>query len=188
MLVFLPPSEEYIPALAAYRRICREAGDDMDGSAGLGSFTALSDWLDRVRLLESPAAEGRGWFRTTVFLAVRTPGECSLAAKEAASPDYLPDVVGIGSVRFPTGGEESTAGHIGYHVRPDRRRRGYGSAILTHAAALCRKNGVAAPAVCVLADNLPSLRTALSCGFVREGEGALPTGEPFIRLRLYDAP
>ena len=54
MLVFLPPSEEYLPALAAYRRICREAGDDMDGSAGLGSFTALSDWLNRVRLLESP--------------------------------------------------------------------------------------------------------------------------------------
>lgn len=187
MLVFLPPSEEYLPALAEYRRICREAGDGMDGAAGLGNFSSLSDWLGRVRFLDTPAVERRGWFRTTVFLAVQTPGECSLAAKSAHSPDFLPTVAGIGSVRFPSGGEESTAGHIGYHVRPDLRRRGFGSAILNHAASLCRENGVAAPVVCVLADNLPSLRTALSCGFVRDGEGVLPTGEPFVRLILFSA-
>ena len=186
MLVFLPPSEELLPALSAYRRVCLASGDELDGSAGLGNFPSLSDWLARVRLLNTPDAERRGWFRTTVFLAIRTPGECSLAAKEAASPDFLPFVAGIGSVRFPTGGEELTAGHIGYHVRPDARRRGYGSAVLDHAVSLCRQNGVRDPAVCVLADNLPSLRTALSCGFVREADGILPTGEPFVRLRKYD--
>ena len=185
MLIFLPPSEDLFPSLAAYRRTCLTLGDDMDGSAGLGGFDSLSGWLERVRMLESPEAERRGWLRTVVFLAVRTPGECSLAAKAAS--ESLPDVVGIGSVRFPNGGgEELTAGHIGYHVRPDVRRRGYGSAILTHAVSLCRRKGIRNPAVCVLADNEPSLRTALSCGFVREAEGVLPTGEPFIRLRNYD--
>ena len=188
MLIFLPPSEDLLPALAAYRRTCLEYADDMDGSAGLGNFTSLSDWLNRIRLLDTPEAERRGWIRTTVFLAVLSPGECSLAARDAASPDYLPNVVGIGSIRFPTHGEELDAGHIGYHVRPDVRRRGYGSAVLTHALDLCRRNGVRDPAVCVLTDNLPSLRTSLSCGFIREAEATLPTGEPFIRLRLYDAP
>ena len=185
MLIFLPPSEDLLPSLAAYRRTCLLSGDDMDGSAGFGNFASVSDWLDRIRMLNTPAAVRRGWLRTVVFLAVRSPGECSLAAKAAS--EALPDVVGIGSVRFPNGnGEELTAGHIGYHVRPDVRRRGYGSAILTHAVSLCRRNGVRDPAVCVLEDNEPSLRTALSCGFVREAEGTLPSGEPFVRLRNYD--
>ena len=40
------------------------------------------------------------------------------------------------------------------------------------------------PAVCVNPDNLPSLLTALSCGFVREARETLPNGEEILRLRL----
>ena len=110
-----------------------------------------------------------------------------------ASPDALPDVVGMGNVRFPPTLPDGSralpeAGHIGYHVRPDARRQGIGKAVLTHAVLLCEKGGIPSPTVCVLEDNLPSLRTAFSCGFVREGRGVLPTGEEFLTLRLPEPP
>ena len=99
----------------------------------------------------------------------------------------------MGNIRFPGNSpadrkQALLAGHIGYHVAPRERRRGYGSAILLHAVDLCRKEGIAEPLVCVLADNLPSLRTALSVGFVRDATGRLPTGETFIRLRFSALP
>ena len=194
MLVFLPPSEELLPALERYRRDClTESGisdpDALDGTAGLGNFRNLADWLSRVRLLASPATNQRGWFRTEVFLAVRIAEGCSLAARRSEDSATLPDLVGMGNVRFPGDSPEDEravllCGHIGYHVRPSERRKGYGSAILSHAAELCRKGGIPNPAVCVNPDNLPSLRTALACGFVREARESLPNGEEILRLRL----
>ena len=195
MLVFLPPSEEFLPALERYRAEClAESGgnpDALDGTAGLGAFPDLNDWLARVRLLASPAATQRGWFRTEVFLAVRIAEGCSLAARRTADPDSFPfpDPVGMGNVRFPGDSPKdrrdlALSGHIGYHVRPSERRMGYGSAILAHAAEVCRKGGVPDPAVCVDPGNLPSLRTALCCGFVPEARETLPNGEEVLRLRL----
>lgn len=189
MLIFLSPSEELLPALRAYREECLKAGDSLDGAAGLGNFPDLSDWLARIRLLASPSAYQRGWFRTEVFFAVRMVEGCSLAARRAADPDALPDLVGMGNVRFPGDSAKDRAdlllsGHIGYHVRPSERGMGYGSAILTHAADVCRKGGVPEPAVCVSPDNLPSLRTARSAGFLPEAEETLANGETILRLRL----
>lgn len=192
MIVFLPPSEELLPALRAYRRECLAAGDTLDGAAGLGNFPDLSDWLARIRLLASPAAVQRGWFRTEVFLAVRIAEGCSLAARRAADPDCLPDLIGMGSVRFPGDSPKDRAdillsGHIGYHVRPSERGKGFGAALLSHAATLCRAGGVPDPTVCVSPDNLPSLRTARSCGFIPEARELLANGEEILRLRLHPA-
>ncbi len=189
MLVFLPPSADMLPALEAYRNAALSAGDELDGCAGLGGFSSLSDWLERVRTLASPAAEKRGWRRTEGFRAVRIAEGCSLSARHAAEYDALPDLVGMGNVRFPGNSPADQknallAGHIGYHVKPDERRKGYGAAILRHAVTLCRKRGIAEPLVCVLTDNLPSLRAAQSVGFVPEARGRLTSGEAFIRLRL----
>ena len=47
MLIFLPPSEDLLPALAAYRRTCLDYTDDMDGSAGLG-LSALNAAVERA--------------------------------------------------------------------------------------------------------------------------------------------
>ena len=192
MLVFLPPSEELLPALRAYRQECLDARDSLDGAAGLGNFPDLSEWLARIRLLASPSACQRGWFRTEVFLAVRIVEGCSLSARRAADPDALPDLVGTGNVRFPGYAPKDRAdlllsGHIGYHVRLSERGKGYGSAILAHAVEVCRKGGVPDPAVCVSPANLPSLRTARSAGFVPEAEETLSNGETILRLRLHTA-
>ena len=189
MLVFLPPSEELLPALRAYRQECLAVRDSLDGAAGLKNFPDLSDWLARIRLLASPSVSQRGWFRTEVFLAVRIVEGCSLAARRAADPDFLPELVGLGNVRFPGDSGKDRAdllfsGHIGYHVRPTERGKGYGSALLAHAVEVCRKGGVSEPAVSIAPDNLPSLRTARSAGFLPEAEETLANGETILRLRL----
>ena len=185
MLTFFPPSEELLPALEDYLDECRRAGDSLDGTAGMGNFASLRSWLERIRLLASPDAERRGWFRTEVFLAARMPEVCSLTAKAQASGVFRPRIVGTGNVRFTHDERaERLSGHIGYHVRPSERKKGFGSSILAHAAARCAEEGLLRPAVCVEADNLPSLRTALCCGFVPEDRIVLPTGEDAVLLRL----
>ena len=55
MLFFVPPSEILLPALEDYRR---ESGSDCDGSAGLGGFSDLSDWLAEYG--SSPPAKRNG--------------------------------------------------------------------------------------------------------------------------------
>ena len=185
MLVYLPPTEDMLPALADYRMEC---GEDCDGTAGLGSFPDPASWLERVRLLASPEAERKGWFRTEVFLAFEMPEVCSLGAKTAreSGSGLLPGMrlVGIGNVRLSHDPViEERAGHIGYHVRPSARGRGIGTAVLSHAVALCRERGFETPVLSVEPDNLSSLRTALRCGFCSPEKQILGDGSRILLLK-----
>ena len=184
MLFFVPPSEILLPALEDYRR---ESGSDCDGSAGLGEFSDLSDWLARVRLLSSGEAERRGWFRTEVFVALESPGVCSLMARADRDPALLAGMkpAGIGNVRLSRDPIiEERAGHIGYHVRPSARGRGIGTAILSHAVALCRERGIGSPVLAAELGNTASLKTAARCGFGEPVRRKCEDGSEILLLRF----
>lgn len=151
---FIRPSEIHRADVLDYIAEVRSRDGEFDGSAGLGQFDSYDLWLERIRLLASDRAEKYGFYRTLVYLAY---SEGSL--------------IGIVSVRLTDDGFVNTyAGHIGYHVRPCCRRMGYAKQLLNFAADLCRNNGIPTPVVCTDPGNLPSQRTALSCGFCPAGE------------------
>ena len=151
---FVIPSETHRSDVLAYAAEVRACDGEFDGSAGLGEFSSYALWLERLRLLASDKAEKYGFYRTCVYLAY----DCG-------------KLIGIVSARITDDSFVTTyAGHIGYHVRPSCRRRGYGKLLLNFAADLCRSRGIAVPVVCADPQNLPSQRTALSCGFVPAGE------------------
>ena len=167
MLTYTVPDESHLPALRLYRAECLADGGNADGSAGLVDFPDPADWLERIRLLASDEAEKHGWYRTAVFLAF-----------EGGAP------IGIGSIRLSDDDTVTRlAGHIGYHVRPSERRKGYGRAILRYALARAVSYGIAEPHVCVLVGNEASHRTALSAGMIRDGDEILPNGERIVRYR-----
>ena len=193
MLIYLPPSEKLLPALEAYRAECAADGETPDGAAGICNFPDLRDWLRRALLLVSPEAEKRGWIRTEIYFAAEMPEGCSLAARARSEGTFLPQPVGTFNVRIPGEVPEDGpdplrhAGHIGYHVRPSLRGKGYGKALLTHATGLCRSRGIVRPFLCVEERNIPSLRTAADCGYVPEEKETLPDGTVMIRLRFFGA-
>lgn len=151
---FVIPSEVHRDAVLDYIADVRSHDGEFDGSAGLGEFDSYTAWLERIRLLSSEKAGKYGFFRTLVYLAY--DGE-------------IP--VGIVSIRLTDDGFVTAyAGHIGYHVRPSMRRRGYAAQLLGFAVGICRENGISVPVVCTDPGNLPSQRTALSCGFTPAGE------------------
>ena len=154
MTEFVTPTETHRTDVLEYAAEVRAADGEFDGSAGLGEFDSYDLWLERLRLLASDKAEKHGCYRTFVYLAYDNGR-----------------LVGIVSARITDASFVTTyAGHIGYHVRPSCRRQGYGKKLLTFAADVCRKNGIAVPVVCTDPGNLPSQNTVHSCGFVYAGE------------------
>ena len=166
MLRLTIPRETDLPALMDYRREVLLGDGDFDGTAGLGSVSNASDWLARLKLLSSPEAPRRGWLRTFTYLGYDGDRLCGIVNIRPAEDEVI-----------------RMAGHIGYHVRPSERRRGYGRELLLRGASLCRVHGIAAPLVCVQADNPASIRTALSAGFVPDGEERHPEYGRILRFR-----
>ena len=153
MLTFHVPGAEDRAGLLGYRGEVLRGDGEFDGSAGLGEFERYSEWMERLRILGDRRAEKYGWYRTLVRLA------------------YDGDVlVGILNVRLSEEAFVRTyAGHIGYHVRPSCRRKGYGLACAAEGVRLCAEHGILHPVICTEPGNLASRKTAEAAGFAFTG-------------------
>lgn len=167
MLKFESPDISHKADLLAYRQEILLADKDFDGCAGLGNFPEIEDWLLRIAMM-TPGAAVRGYFPTVVYLA------------------YL-DTKLVGMLNIRLSNDENLrryAGHIGYNVRPSMRQHGIAREMLGYAVKICRQNGIMSPTVCTSHANLASQKTALSCGFVRDGEEKLKNGDVIVRFIL----
>lgn len=153
MLQFILPSPAHACDVTAYRAEVLASGGDFDGSAGLGEFPRYTDWLERLRILSGERAEKFGWYRTLVRLVY--------------NGDLLTAILNVRLSEDPF--VRTYAGHIGYHVRPSCRKRGYGHACAEEAVRLCKEHGIAHPVICTSPENFASRRTAESAGFVFTG-------------------
>ncbi len=167
MLQFFIPSPAHTRDVTAYRAEVLASGGDFDGSAGLGEFARYTDWLERLRILSGERAEKFGWYRTLVRLAY--------------DGDHLTAILNVRLSEDPF--VRTYAGHIGYHVRPSCRKRGYGHACAEEAVRLCAEHDIVRPVICTSPENFASRKTAESAGFAFTGCETTDSG---IRVARYE--
>lgn len=166
MLIYKNPSLSHEVDLLAYRREILRYKESFDGSAGLGSFTTITAWLERLFALEPIRAKTYGYYPTVVYLAYHDNTLAGIVNIRLSDEELL----------------RNTAGHIGYNVRPTMRHRGIAREMLLYAVEVCHANGILCPVVCTEHDNIASQRTALSCGFLKDGTMEVDTGEIICRF------
>ena len=151
-LRLVPPSEELLEEVRAYREDFLAADSSMDGAGPLRRYEDPRDWLEAVRACENPATVPEGKVQATQFLCVRPSDGRLLGMIQVRHRlnDYL--------ARY--------AGHIGYSVRPSERRKGTAAWMLREALSYCRALGLDRVMVSCLRSNEASRRTILANGGV----------------------
>ena len=145
------PTEEYLDQVWAYRQECREADSSMDGCGPLRSSKSKEQWLAHVRAYMDPATVPEGKVQATQFLSIRESDGRVVGMLQARHyfNEYL----------------EKYAGHIGYSIRPDERRKGYGTEQLRLALTFCKEElELDRVLITCKSGNEGSRRTILSCG------------------------
>ncbi len=139
--------------IRSYRAAMLDAGSSMDGCGSLRRHEDPADWLAFNAKLANPYTVPEGLAPSTQYVCLNRQGRIlGMIQLRHAMTDYL----------------RLYAGHIGYSVRPDERRRGYATWMLRAVLAEARSRGMERLMVSCLTDNEGSRRTILACGGVYE--------------------
>ncbi len=146
-LKLVRPGPAHERAVMDYLAEFRAAGENhVNGSGGLHRFDSYADWLKSLG--ETPPGE----IVQTTFLSY--DGE---------------QLVGAVAVRHGLNEQNMRkGGHIGYSVRPSRRRMGYGKAQLRLALDECARLGIARALITCAGTNIASAATIAVFGGVED--------------------
>lgn len=154
MLRLMIPDGTMLDEIRAYRQAFLRSGDSMDGTGGLRRHENPVDWLEENARCARCETVPQGWVPATQYVYVRERDK---------------KIVGMIQVRHEFNDYLAKyAGHIGYSVHPDERRKGYASQMLRDALPYCRALGLDKVMVTCDADNEASRRTILKNGGVYE--------------------
>lgn len=151
-LFLTTPSMEYAQELMAYRRAFLDSGDSMDGCGPIRRCESAQEYLDATALYTRAETLPEGMVTATQFLCVQKSTGKIVGMIQVRH--YLNDVLW------------RRAGHIGYSVRPDERRKGYAGWMLKSVLPYCRELGLDKVMVCCYRGNEASRRTILKNGGV----------------------
>ncbi len=152
------PGPEHEQAAAEFLAEFRASGDEIYGSSGLQRYDSYAEWLKN--------------------LEVTTPGRVKQTTFFSFDGEEL---VGATAVRHALNEELArTAGHIGYSIRPSKRRRGYAKMQLRLALDECAKLGIKRALVCCDEWNVASAATIAAFGGT-EGERSVDKDGAVIR-------
>ena len=140
-----------------YRRefLENDPSECMGGCGNLRRCDNAQEWLDEIEKLADPVLCPKGYVRSDTYLAVRSRDN---------------RLVGVIDLRhsLDNAALSEWAGHIGYSVRPNDRRRGYAKEMLRLNLENCRALGLKRVLLCCDDDNIASERTILANGGVFE--------------------
>ena len=138
--------------IRSYRDAMLAAGSSMDGTSGLQDYEDPAEWLAHVRALESKETCPKHLVTATLYAAVRRADG---------------RLVGMLDLRHELNAYLAEyGGHIGYSVRPNERRKGYATQMLSLVLAEARRRGLQRVLVTCDEDNEASRRTILHSGGV----------------------
>lgn len=146
-------AEKHLKSIADYKKEMLETGSSLDGCGGLEKFDNLEEWYKNQKNQEDPS-------------------KC----KEGHAPDWKyvcvdnDEVIGFLSYRHPIEGIpilEEYAGHVGYSVKPSKRRQGVASWQLGELIKIIREQGeLKRIMISCNPDNVGSKKTILKNGGV----------------------
>ena len=119
------PDESLLDEIAAYRQAMLDADSSMDGCGPLKRMENPAEWLAFCRQLDNPATTPPNWVPMTQFVCLRGRKIVGMIQVRRELNDFLREY----------------AGHIGYSVRPDERKKGVATWMLQNALPYCRDIG-----------------------------------------------
>lgn len=154
MCILVIPDITLADEIRAYRQAFLDCGDSMDGTGSLRRRENPADWIaDNIQCSRRETAP-KNFVPATQFVYLRDDGK----------------IVGMIQVRHELNAYLAKyAGHIGYSVRPDERRKGYASQMLHDALPYCREIGLDRVLITCNAMNEGSRRTIVKNGGVYDG-------------------
>lgn len=152
--ILIRPSLNYAAQIEAYRQAFLDAGDSMDGCGPLRAMESAEEYIGICQAYENAETVPADKVMATQFFFVRTADDA---------------VVGMIQVRhYFNEYLEKYAGHIGYSVRPDERRKGYAKKMLGMVLPFCRELGHGKVLISCMDGNIGSEKTIRANGGVYE--------------------
>lgn len=159
MITLIKPCKEYEPDIFKFKEEMITAGNEgLDGCGGLDKFSDFEQWKNFLDSLSDrdKIDPSSGFVEDSQFLLV---------------DDVRKKILGMVNLRhYLNDFLLRVGGHIGYSIRPDERKKGYGKLQLKLALEKMAELGVGDVLVTCNCDNEASARTIEACGGVMENQ------------------
>lgn len=155
MIRIIKPTLEYADDIMAYRKEFIESGDSMDGCGKLRSCETAEEWLKEIERYSNAITCPTDKVPSYTYIALRLSDN---------------RIVGICDLRHHINHPVLSlwGGHIGYSVRPNERRKGYGKEMLRLVLKEARALGLERVMITCYSDNIASEKTIIANGGVFE--------------------
>lgn len=155
MIRIIKPTLEYADDIMAYRKEFIESDDSMDGCGKLRSCETAEEWLKEIERYGNASTCPTDKVPSYTYIALRLSDN---------------RIVGICDLRHHINHPVLSlwGGHIGYSVRPNERRKGYGKEMLRLVLKEARALGLERVMITCYSDNIASEKTIIANGGVFE--------------------
>ncbi len=163
------PTAEYAEQIMAYRREFLETGDKPSGSGGLEKCESVEEWFQKVEKISRLETCPKQYATATQYIAVRESDNKLIGMIQLRHHIDHPDL-------------SMHAGHIGYSIRPDERRKGYAKEMLRQCLEKARDRGLHWVMISCNDHNPGSEKTILANGGVFQRETFVPEENETVKV------